>query len=313
MSDPVWIDAGTVAGLVSIADAIDVLTAAVTGGLDPAGDPPRVAVSTRSGQLLVMPSEVGDRVGVKIATIAPGNPALGRPRVQALYVLLDSETLAPLALLDGAALTSLRTPAVSALAVRHLAAADASRLVVFGSGPQAWGHVAAVRSVRPITDVVVVARDPGRTRDFAARVAATGVRTSVGAPGAVGEADVVVCATTAGEPLFAAEALLDAACVVAVGAHEPDRRELAAELLGRATVVVEDRSTALREAGDVVIAVAGGALDQGALLSLADVVTGAAAADPTRPRVFKSVGMAWEDLVVAAEIYRRLLADRRRT
>jgi ornithine cyclodeaminase len=93
---------------------------------------------------------------------------------------------------------------------------------------------------------------------------------------------------------------------VAVGTHEAHRREVDSTLLGRASVVVEDVSTALREAGDVVLAIAEGAIAADRLVTIADVVTGRSVVDPARPSVYKSVGMAWQDLVVAGEVQRRL-------
>lgn len=300
-----WIDAQRIARLLPVADAVAVIEGALIAGLDPRTDPPRAAVATTSGHLLLMPAEAASRVGVKVTSVAPGNPFRGLARIQAVYVLMDAETLTPLALLDGTALTSLRTPAVSAVAVRHLADADASRLVVFGSGPQAWGHVEALRAVRPLADVVVVGRHRGRAHAFAERVRGSGLHASLGEADAVSDADLVVCATTAGAPLFDGGLPPDRACVVAVGSHEPHLRELDADLLRRATVVVEDRGAALREAGDIVIAVGDGALEPGDLIGLADVVTGRTPVHPGRPRVFKSVGMAWQDLVVATEVQRR--------
>jgi ornithine cyclodeaminase len=306
-----WIDAVELARLMPVADAVDVVEEALRAGLDPSGDPPRGGVDTASGQLLLMPAETADGVGVKIASVAPGNPALGRPRIQAVYLLLDAATLTPVALLDGTALTVVRTAAVSAVAVRRLAAADASRLVLFGSGPQAWGHLEALRAVRPVRDVVVVGRDSARATAFAERAAALGLRAAVGAPEDVADADLVVCATTARSPLFDGSLPRDTACVVAVGSHEPDARELDAELLARGTVVVEDRATALREAGDVVLAIAEGRLEAGALVALAEVVTGTEGPPSAGgPRIFKSVGMSWQDLVVAGEARRRGDADR---
>jgi ornithine cyclodeaminase/alanine dehydrogenase-like protein (mu-crystallin family) len=300
-----WIDAETVNALLPMRAAIDSLEAALAAGLDPSADPPRDVIDTRRGQLLLMPSEIADRVGVKIVSVAPGNVGLGLSRIQGMYLLMDAETLAPVALLDGIAITSLRTPAMSAVAVRHLAAADASRLVVFGTGPQAWGHVEALRAVRPVTEVVVVGRDAGRAQSFADRLTGTGVRATLGSPDAVADADLVVCATTSGDSLFDGRLIQDRSCVVAVGSHEPDRRELDAQLLGRASVVVEEVATALREAGDVVLAVAAGALDPTRMVTVSDLVTGRASVDPTLPSVYKSVGMAWQDLVVATEIHRR--------
>jgi ornithine cyclodeaminase/alanine dehydrogenase-like protein (mu-crystallin family) len=220
---------------------------------------------------------------------------VGRPRIQGTYLLFDASTLTPLATIDGMALTA----AVSALAVDVLAPADASRLVVFGTGPQARGHIAAIRTIRPVEDVVVIGRDQNRTAAFASSVDG-----QVGSVADVGGADVVVCATTSRTPLFDGATLPAAATVVAVGSHEPDAREVDDTTVAASTVVVEARSAALREAGDVVQAVAACVLDPSTLVCLADVVRGTAV-EPGRPRLFKSVGMAWEDLVIAAGSWER--------
>jgi ornithine cyclodeaminase len=119
-------------------------------------------------------------------------------------------------------------------------------------------------------------------------------------------ADVVVCATSARTPLFDADLIADAAVVIAVGSHEPDARELPAALCARATVVVEDVATALREGGDVCLAIEENALRPADLVPMRDVVTGRVVPDPARPLVFKSVGMSWEDLVVAEAVLRRI-------
>jgi ornithine cyclodeaminase len=301
-----FLDADAVVGALPYADAVDALERALAGGLDPAAAVDRSVVDVAHGQLLLMPAETATATGVKLATVAPGNAAHGLPRIQAVYVLLDRTTLRPLALLDGTALTTLRTPAVSAVAVRHLADPAASRLVVFGSGPQAWGHVEAVRAVRPLESVVVVGRDRARADALAGRVGGSGLHAEAGTPEAVGKADVVVCATTAAEPLFDGALLQPGACVVAVGSHEPDRRELDPALVARAAdeggLVVESVATALREAGDVVMAVAEGILDPAGLVDLAAVV-----GRERRPgvSVFKSVGMGWQDLVVAEAVLER--------
>jgi ornithine cyclodeaminase len=278
MSALPWLDAATIARALSMRAAVDALERALLDGLDPAGGPPRTVVTTRAGQLLLMPAEAGSDVGIKLVAVAPGNAGRGRPTVQGVYVLLDGDTLTPVALLDGAALTSLRTPAVSAVAVAHLAAPEASRLVVFGTGPQAWGHVEAVAAVRPVTQVSVVGRDARRTAEFVERLAEQRLPANAVAPlrhvglaaadtsavaAAVAAAHVVVCATRAGTPLFDGGLVRDRTCVVAVGTHAPDRRELDAQLLGRSHVVVEDSATAMREAGDVVLAVDEGALTAG--------------------------------------------------
>jgi ornithine cyclodeaminase/alanine dehydrogenase-like protein (mu-crystallin family) len=120
---------------------------------------------------------------------------------------------------------------------------------------------------------------------------------------AVADADLVVCATTAREPLFDGATVADRATVVAIGSHEPAAREVDERLAGRATVVVESRTAALREAGDVIAAVDAGALEPDDLVSLGALVRGEATVAPDRPRLFKSTGMAWEDLVVAAAVH----------
>ena len=138
-----FLDAGQLQRVVSPASALSAIEDALRG--EQPAQRARSAVNLRAGQLLLMPAEAAGSVGVKLLSVAPGNLAKGLPRVQGVYVLFDATTLAPVALIDGAALTSVRTPAVSAVAIARLARPGAAELVVFGSGPQAWGHVLAIR------------------------------------------------------------------------------------------------------------------------------------------------------------------------
>lgn len=314
MSTPLVLDAATVAAACSPADAVAALRAALVAGLDPAADLPRQGVPVPAGELLLMPSDGGgDRahVGIKLATVAPANAGLGLPRIQGSYVLFDAATLGVVAVVDGIALTTLRTPAVSVAAVldRLQEGTAPLRVAVIGAGPQAHAHVATLAGTlgdrRPLGDITQLVRDPERvTRTEGARIAGAGV-VRLGGPGsdaALRAADVVVCATSARDPLFDATLIADGATVIAVGSHEPDARELPSALLARGTVVVEDRAAALREAGDVVLAIADGALTAEDLVPMRGVVTGAVRPDPARPLVFKSTGMSWEDLVVAEAV-----------
>jgi ornithine cyclodeaminase/alanine dehydrogenase-like protein (mu-crystallin family) len=262
------------------ARAADALEAALLDGLDPEADPPRAVVEVDGGQLLVMPSAAAGHPVVKLVTVG------GEPRVQGVCVIFDRATLAPAALADGSAVTNVRTAAVSALAVRHLAAPGARRLVVFGRGPQAHAHAAALRAALPLEEVALVGRE----------------REGVDVDALVAAADVVCCCTTAREPLFDGALVADHATVVAIGSHEPDVRETDDALAARATVVVESRTSALREAGDVIQALRSGALREDELVPLAELVRGEARPAPDRPRLFKSTGMAWEDAVVAAAL-----------
>ena len=278
--------------------AVQAVTDALRSGLDPAIDPPRIPVALTAGQFLLMPSETSTGAGVKVATVAPDNPARGLPRIQAVYLLFDQDTLALRAILDGTALTTLRTPAVSIAAVLGQLPDRALRVVVIGAGPQATGHAATLAAVRPLETTTYLVRDPSRT---ALDALALGSRQ---ADDALGTADVVVCATSARTPVFDSALLGDEVVVVAVGSHEPDARELDAALLGRATVVVEDVATALREAGDVVMAIAEGTLRAAELVPIREL-TGTTTGPTTGPLVFKSVGMAWQDLVIATEVVER--------
>ena len=292
-----FLDADAVAAL-GPAAAVEAITDALRGGLDPAADPARVSVELTKGQFLLMPSQSSAAAGVKVVTVAPDNPAHGLPRIQAAYLLFDAATLALRAILDGAALTTLRTPAVSVAAVLDRLPDRALRVAVLGAGPQATGHVSTLAAVRPFERVTYLVRDPSRTRLDAV------VLGGPAADEALRSADVVVCATSARSPVFDSSLLRDDVVVIAVGSHEPDARELDAPLLGRATVVVEDVATALREAGDVVLAIADGALGAADLVPLRDVVTGAATMPSDRPELFKSVGMSWQELVVATAVLR---------
>jgi ornithine cyclodeaminase/alanine dehydrogenase-like protein (mu-crystallin family) len=276
--------------------AVRAITDALRDGLDPAADPPRIAVEISRGQFLLMPSEAPTAAGVKVATVAPDNPARGLPRVQAVYLLYDPDTLVLRAVLDGTALTTLRTPAVSVAAVLPRLANRPLRVAVIGAGPQATGHVATLEAVRPLVGTTYLVRDPARTPLDAVRLG------SDRSDEALRAADIVVCATSARSPLFDSALLRRDVVIVAVGSHEPDARELDAPLLGRATVVVEDIPTALREAGDIVLAIAEGAITADDLFSIRDVVTGATTPAADRPMVFKSVGMSWQDLVIAEAV-----------
>jgi ornithine cyclodeaminase/alanine dehydrogenase-like protein (mu-crystallin family) len=289
------LDAEAVAAL-GPAAAVQAVVDALRGGLDPAADHARSAVPLSHGQFLLMPSEADTSAGVKVVTVAPDNAERGLPRVQAAYLLFDGDTLSLRAVLDGTALTTLRTPAVSVAAVLGRLPERPLRVAIVGAGLQATGHAATLAAVRPVEETRFVVRDPDRTPLDAVALG------SAKADDAFRSADVVVCATSARSPVLDSRLVRDDAVVVAIGSHEPDARELESSLLRRASVVVEDVPTALREAGDVVLAIADGALAESDLHTMRDVVTGSAVLPTDRPLVFKSVGMSWQDLVVAEAV-----------
>jgi ornithine cyclodeaminase len=285
-----------------MAVAIDALERGFATQEPSAGAPPRSHVGTAAGSLLVM-AAAGERgVGVKLVTVTPSNPALDLPFVHAVYVLFDPFTQAPVAVVDGAALTALRTAAVSALATRWLAREEAHRLVVFGAGVQARSHVEAMRAVRPVDELIVVSRTTARAETFAADMRSGGLDVRVGSVADVTAAQIVCTCTTSDVPLFGGDALPAGAHVNAVGAYRPDARELDTATIARARVVVETRDAALTEAGDLLIPIGEGEIGADHVVAdLAELVRGA----PVRRSVdditvFESVGIAFEDLVVAA-------------
>ncbi|MGP3770349.1 ornithine cyclodeaminase family protein [Streptomyces sp. SDT5-1] len=283
--------------------AVAALREALTGGLDPAdAGPPRsiLHLPDEQGQLLAMPSASAFGVGVKAISAVPGNADRGLPRIQGVHLVFRPPSYAPAAVVDGAALTTLRTPAVSVAAVLPLLTRPGRRwhVVVFGAGPQGAGHVRTLRDVgAELADVTYVVRDPSRVDP--ALVGDDRVVSARGADTWLRRADLVVCATPSPAPLFDSALLGDDALVLAVGSHAPDAREVDSALTARAQVIVEDRDTALRECGDVVIPVAEGVLSAGALLPMADVVRDPSLYAADRPVLFKGSGMAWQDAVVA--------------
>jgi ornithine cyclodeaminase/alanine dehydrogenase-like protein (mu-crystallin family) len=303
---PRAISASELTEALPVGDAIDALEAALSSEGLPAA-PPRTHLDSDRGTLLVMPAAAGTRMGVKLVTVAPGNPARSLPLIHGLYVLFSEDTLQPAALLDGAALTRIRTAAVSGLATRHLAPESARRLVLFGAGVQATEHLEAMACVRPIESVTVVA-PPGARRDaLVARAAELGLASVAGDPSAVAEADIVCTCTTSAEPVFDGDLLAAGAHVNATGSYQPGAREVDARCVERAYVVAETRQVAMAEAGDLLIPLAEGALAGDPVdAELADVVRGDARPPDGAITLFKSVGHAYEDLVLATAVAQRI-------
>jgi ornithine cyclodeaminase len=262
-----------------------------------------------SASLLLMPAwRTGRHMGVKLVTAFPGNAARGERSVAAVYVLFDATNGVPLAMLDGEELTARRTAGASAYAAARLARADARRMVMVGAGRQCRGLIDAHRLVRPIDRVAIWSR----TLAHAERAAAECVRDGIPAhatadlEAAVRDADLVSCATLSTAPLVLGNWLKPGTHVDLVGAYKRTMRETDDEVMRRADlIVVDSRDGALVEGGDVIQAVASGAI------SAADVVAElrdfARGSHPGRTRddqitVFKSVGFALEDLAAAEAV-----------
>jgi ornithine cyclodeaminase len=313
-----FIDAAAIRAAVPIEALLDVIEAAfrdVAAGRD--RSPLRTHVAVAGGDLLLMP---GIREGssghtVKLVTVMPGNAGRGLQTVQAVVAWLDAATGTPIALLDGAVITAMRTGAASGVATRLLARRSAETLAVIGAGGQAEWQLRAVAAARPIRRVLVHARTPASRETFAARMAAeTGLEiVPVGdARSAVSEADIVCCATTSSEPVFDAAWLRPGTHVNGIGAFRLGMMELPSELFARASVVaVDSRQAALAEAGDVVAAIAAGVLAEDDLVEIGAVSREASASrDDDALTAFKSVGLAIQDVAAAELVVGRALGQR---
>lgn len=305
-----YLSGSQLAELATPAECVQVLERSLReGGVDPEADSPRLFGGLGAGEFLLMPTEVGPYAGVKVVTIAPGNPAVGHPTIQGVYALFDAEHLAPLALMDAAELTLIRTSATTALAVRHLLAAGdrarIGRLAVIGTGPQAVRHVRAIASVVDVDEVVVIGRRKSAAAAAVARLSAEPLRVRTGSPDDLAGSDVIVCVTSSAVPVLEDAQVAPDTVVCAVGSHGLDRREIPAALTLRSDVVVEGRASAMREGGDLIPARSVEEWSRQPPTNLAELVAGRFVRRPGHPALYSGVGMAWQDIVVAGHLFTR--------
>lgn len=300
-------DAEVVRRALPMAAAIDALEVALAAA--PFATAPQRAHLEEDGRtFLAMPIIAGGWAGAKLVTIVPDNPTRGLPLIAATYTLFGPPGLEPVATIDGAALTDLRTAAVSGLATRHLAREDSERLVVIGAGAQARAHVLAMAAVRELTDVAVIARRDDPFAALVAHVREHGIDVPVRRGGRedLANADLVCACTTGVTPVIGRSDLAPGVHVNAIGAYRPDLAELDAEAVGPCRVVVETREAALTEKGDLLQAEAAGTWSREDIVAdLHGLVSGSAAGRtaPEERTLFASVGHAYEDLVVARAIH----------
>jgi ornithine cyclodeaminase/alanine dehydrogenase-like protein (mu-crystallin family) len=252
--------------------------------------------------------------GLKAICISPGNPALGQDSHQGVVLVSSARTGEPLALANGSALTEIRTAAVSALATSLLARPDATEVAVIGTGVQARAHIQALAACRELTGIRVAGHEPSRARRFAADVAGlvtVPVAASDSVAGALAGAGSVVTATTSAAPVLRRDWLAPGTHINAVGACLPAAREIDAATMAAAALFVDSRESALNEAGDVLLAMADGAIGAADIRAeLGEVITGAALGreDDQQITLFESLGLAVEDFAAVAHAYRKALA-----
>lgn len=310
-----YFDSTAVRAAVPWTTAIAALEHALLNGVDPEDDSPRLFSPAPNGEFLLMPASGQRYSGIKALTVAPANPVRGLEKIQGVYILFDSDTLAPLATMDGNELTAIRTPATTLMAVKHILASapggarrshestERKRVLVFGTGVQALNHLRAAHAVLPEGSFAVVGRRPERVTALIGQLATEGIEVRPGSQAEVPDADVVICATSSRMPLFDGGLVAPGAVVAAVGQHGLDAREVDAGLVLRSDVVVEGRASALREAGDLMPARSAEEWEAIRPANLLDLVKGEFERSPGKPCLYTGVGMSWEDLATAAVVY----------
>jgi ornithine cyclodeaminase len=255
----------------------------------------------------LMPAWQANRaISVKLATVFPDNASCGLPTIHAQIVVFDGANGVPVAVLDGTEITRRRTAAASALAATYLARDNATRLLIVGTGAQAPHNALAHAAVRPIQRIEIWGRDQSRAHAVARAVAAERPDLTVQVVGdlasAVSQADIISSATSAKEPLIFGQDLRCGAMLDLVGAHTPGSRECDTEAVRRARVYVDALSSAMAEAGDVLIPISEGAInEQHVVGDLHGLCRGLIAGRSSDEEItlFKSVGTGLEDLAAA--------------
>ena len=269
----------------------------------------------RSGLLGLMPGYLGEphALGIKVVAIFPGNHGTELDAHQGPVLLFDTTDGRLLAVIDATEITGIRTAAVSAVATRLLARDDAGDLAILGSGTQAWTHLEAMRHARPLRRVRVWSRNPENARRLAERAAAEGVNveSTPTARAAVEDADIICTTTSSHEPVLQGDWLAPGAHINAVGACFATARELDTAAVKRSRLFVDRRESALNEAGDLLIPMAEGDLTADHIVAeLGQVITGdvAGRTAPEDITLFKSLGIAVEDLAAAHLIYSKAVS-----
>lgn len=275
-----FLDAPATRAALPMTDAITAMQVAFS---DDRELPPRTLLRSS----LFMAGRAGDYLGIKVVSIVPGNPAG--------IVAVFGPDGGPIGIVDGPTLTAIRTGAGCGLATKLLAGEDANVMAMIGAGAMAFDQVEAVRSVRPVTRVLVWSRDRDKSRNLAQRLQAEGVRAETAADPnqAVALADIVSCATPSREPVFSDHSVKPGTHINAIGAFTPKMCEVPAPTVRRSYVVVDDLAAAASEAGDLLQA------DRTPSCTLGDVLAGRHPQIVEDVTFFKSVGIASQDVAAA--------------
>jgi len=267
--------------------------------------PQRLAIETQAGVALFMPAflQESQTLAQKIVSVFPGNSGRGLPTITGLVIVLDAETGAPLALLEGGALTSIRTGATSGLATELLARPDSRILALIGAGGQAYDQVRAVMAVREIDEVRIVSMGGQSAKALAHRLQTEGVNAwATKTREAVQGADIITTVTTSTTPVFLDADVAPGAHINLVGAYTPEMQEAPAATIIRSRVFVDDVMAAVHEAGDIIKPIRANLYSTQELAgTLGELVLGLVEGRVSQSdiTIFKSVGLAVQDAAAA--------------
>ena len=275
----------------------------------------QVEVPQHRGTALFMPSYLPslDRLGLKVVTVFDNNSQQGLPRIHSIMLLLDGKDGTPLAMLDGATLTAIRTGAASGAATDILARKNATVATIFGAGVQGRTQLEAMCDVRAIRQTWVVDPDPQVAREFAEQMTQrlqVDVAVAREPAEAVRQADIICTATPSDTPVFDDRDVKPGTHINAIGSYKPHVQEIPAATVARVTIIVDHRASALDEAGDLIVPLQQGLINSEQLqVELGDVVNGTRAGRTSEHEItlFKSVGVGIQDLAAATVIYDRAM------
>lgn len=283
--------------------------------------PPRSVITCpyHDGSLLFMPVMIEEEnpfLVAKVITVYPDNQQLfNRPALQGFTMIFEAESGTPLALMDAHFLTALRTGAAGGLALKYLARKEARIVTLFGSGPQARTQLEAARSVLPIERCYLISYQDPREKDFAREMSSQlqiDVVITEDRESAVRTSDVIITATNSREPVFDGSWLRPGTQVTAIGSFKPGVRELDSETIKISRVFVDNLEAAREEAGDIIIAIKEGVMTWDKVAGeIGEVIAGEKKGrqNPDEITVFKSVGLAIQDAMVAVGAYHKALRE----
>ena len=312
---PLWLNEADVRALLPMRDLIGATQRAVAAfSAHEVTQPVRTVFAIPGGFFAAMPACItaGEpALGAKLVTVCHHNAERGLPSHLATILLMDPATGALLAVMDGRYITEARTAAASAVAVKMLALENAGTLAILGTGVQARSHLQALTLVRRFTEIRVWSPTSANREKFVAESTGYPLRAATAAEDAVRDAGVIALVTSSSAPVLADAWVKPGACVVSVGACRPTEREMDPELVARARLYVDSRAAALTESGDIVQGIREGRFGESHIQAeLGELVSNPALGrtSPDQVAIFKSLGIAVEDVAAAALVYSRAVA-----